>query len=159
MDKFILKAFLIIFLIILPNCGFKVLDNAELNNFNIKEIKVDGNNNRINFKIKNSILNHSSENGKNDLIIKISTKKNKNVKEKNIKNEITKYEIELQSNAEIYIIQTDKTHNISFSAKGNFDVNKNYSTTIDNEKRLIKNLTDQISDQIIDSINIQLNDS
>ena len=135
------------------------MDNAELNNFNIKEIKVDGNNNRINFKIKNSILNHSSENGKNDLIIKISTKKNKNVKEKNIKNEITKYEIELQSNTTIYIIQTDTTHNISFSAKGHFDVNKNYSTTIDNEKRLITNLTDQISDQIIDSINIQLNDS
>jgi len=159
MDKLILKAFLIILLIILPNCGFKVLDNTGLNNFNIKEIKIDGNNSRINFKIKNSILNQSSEKGKNDLILKISKKKNKNVKEKNIKNEITKYEIELQSNAEIYIIQTDKTHNMSFSAKGNFNVNENYSKTIENEKRLITNLTDQISNQIIDSINIQLNDS
>tara|TARA_B100001996_G_C18558141_1_gene553550 strand:- start:170 stop:649 length:480 start_codon:yes stop_codon:yes gene_type:complete len=158
MYKLILKAFLITSLIILSNCGFKVLDNAGSNDFNIKEIEVNGDNNRINFKIKNGILNNSREDSVNDIILKISIKKNKNIKEKNIKNEITKYEIEIKSEAKIYIIKADKTYNMPFFAKGMFNVNQKYSTTINNEKRLIENLTNQITDKIIQSINIKIND-
>ena len=159
MRRHVINFFYILFLILTSSCGFKVLDSGELNNFKILELVVDGNNNRINYKIKNAILKQSNEASINELTIKINTKSNKNVKEKNIKNEITKYEVNLQSNVKVYVMKTNEIYDDTFSSKGNFIVNDKYSTTIDNEKRLIKNLADQITEKIIDSINLKLNDN
>ena len=39
-------------LILLTNCGFKIIDKRELLNFNIEEISASGDK-RINFKLKN----------------------------------------------------------------------------------------------------------
>ncbi len=142
----------------LSSCGFKVIDQTNLNNFSIKEIEVEGDNNRINFKIKNYILNYAKETSDRELTIKINTKKRKNVKEKNIKNEITKYSVSLESKISIYSLNTGKSYEDTFSAKGNFSVNKKYSSTIDNEKRLIKNLTDQIGDKVVEAINTKTDD-
>ena len=138
MRRHVINFFYILFLILTSSCGFKVLDSGELNNFKILELVVDGNNNRINYKIKNAILKQSNEASINELTIKINTKSNKNVKEKNIKNEITKYEVNLQSNVKVYVMKTNEIYDDTFSSKGNFIVNDKYSTTIDNEKRLIK---------------------
>ena len=159
MYKLILKAFLITSLIILSNCGFKVLDNAGSNDFNIKEIEVNGDNNRINFKIKNGILNNSREDSVNDIILKISIKKNKNIKEKNIKNEITKYKINLNTNGNNYFIKKNRKSDFSLSVVGSYSVNtKNYSNTINNEKNLINNLTEKLAKNILKEINKTVND-
>ena len=50
MKKNLNKIFLILFLFITSNCGYKVLNNSELNNFNMVQIKSSGDQ-RINFNL------------------------------------------------------------------------------------------------------------
>ena len=85
MKRIITKSFLFLFLFSTVNCGFKVINESDNNQFLIQEINTSGDR-RINFKIKNNLLNYSKEDNPNILIINLSSKKNKNIKEKNIKN-------------------------------------------------------------------------
>ena len=98
-----LKILILIFCMILTsNCGFK-LSNVQ-NNYNISEISTKRDK-RINYKLKNKILNSSKKENENLILVNISTKKEKNIKEKNIGNEITKYEIIISSNIEFKRIE------------------------------------------------------
>ena len=155
-----IKKNLIIFvlLIILPQCGFKVLDKSKINNFSIKEIQSEGDD-RINFKIKNNLRINEKENSKNILNLTLSTQKNKSIKEKNIKNEITKYEIVINTTIKFSLSMSNgKIYSSSLSSQGDFLVANNYATTLDNEKKLIDNLTDDLSEKIIDKILSEIND-
>ena len=157
MKQIITKSFLFLFLFATVNCGFKVINESEKNNFSIQEIKTSGNK-RINFKIKNNLLNYSKKNNQNILLIDLSTKKTKNIKEKNIKNEITKYEISLNINVRFNLINSDTNYKINLSNKGNYLVVDSYSTTLNNEKKLIDNLIENISEKILKKISLKLND-
>jgi len=157
MKKIITKSFLFLFLFITVNCGFKVINESEKNQFSIQEIKTSGDK-RINFKIKNNLLNYSKKNNQNILLINLSTKKTKNIKEKNIKNEITKYEISLDANVKFNLINSDKNYKINLSNKGNYLVADSYSTTLNNEKKLIDDLIKNISEKILKKISLKLND-
>ena len=140
-------------MLITLSCGFKVLNKSQVNDFKIKEVKASGDK-RINFKIKNNLLINDSENSNNIIIINLNTKKIKNVKEKNIKNEITKYQIILDSNIQLNLLGTEKKSQIKLSSSGDYLVAKNYSTTINNEKQLIDNLVENLSEKILDEINL-----
>ena len=77
--------FLILFSIILTGCGYKVLNKSELINFKIQNIETFGDN-RINYLIKNNLNNTFSKGTAEDFVIlKITSKKNKVIKEKNIR--------------------------------------------------------------------------
>jgi len=153
MRRFIINIFLIFSMLITLSCGFKVLNKSLVNDFKIKEVKASGDK-RINFKIKNNLLINDSENSNNIIIINLNTKKIKNVKEKNIKNEITKYQIILDSNIQLNLLGTEKKSQIKLSSSGDYLVAKNYSTTINNEKQLIDNLVENLSEKILDEINL-----
>ena len=157
MSQILKKYILIFFFFLLSNCGFKVLDNSKINNFSIKEIQTSGNK-RINFKIKNNLLVNSSKSNEYNLIININTKKIKSIKEKNIKNEITKYEISLNTTVKCNLIASGEDFEFNFSATGDYLVGDNYSDTIANEKKLIDNLVEDISDQVLIKIRSKLND-
>ena len=157
MKKIINKFCLILFFFITSNCGYKVLNNSETNNFNMIEIRTSGDK-RINFKIKNTLIVNSSKNKKNSLIMELDTKKIKQIKEKNIKNEITKYEISLSSNVKLNFLENNKEKEFIVLSAGDYKVGDKYSTTLTNEKRLVKNLTDDLSKKIINKINLILND-
>ena len=157
MKKIITKSFLFLFLFATVNCGFKVINESEKNKFSIQEIKTSGNK-RINFKIKNNLLNYSKKNSRNILLIDLNTKKTKNIKEKNIKNEITKYEISLNVNVRFRLINNDIDHEINLSNKGSYLVADSYSTTLNNEKKIIDDLVENISEKIIKKISLKLND-
>ena len=157
MKQIITKSFLFLFLFTTVNCGFKVIDESENNNFSIQEIKTSGDK-RINFKIKNNLLNYSKKNNQNILFIDLSTKKSKKIKEKNIKNEITKYEISLNIDVRFNLINSEKNYKISLSNKGDYLVADSYSTTLNNEKKLTNDLVENVSKKIIRKINLQLND-
>ena len=157
MKQIITKSFLFLFLFATVNCGFKVINESEKNNFSIQEIKTSGNK-RINFKIKNNLLNYSKKNNQNILLIDLSTKKTKNIKEKNIKNEITKYEISLNVNVGFNLINSDTNYKINLSNKGNYLVVDSYSTTLNNEKKIINDLVENISEKILKKISLKLND-
>ena len=138
------------------SCGFKVLNKSENINFFIQEIRTSGEI-RINHKIKNNILINSKETSENQVIINLNTKKNKSIKEKNIKNEITKYEISITS-----LVVAKSTENNSYefnvSSIGDYSVSEQNSITINNEKKLIKILSQDIADKIISELDLTIND-
>ena len=157
MKKKITKSCLILIFIITTSCGYKVLDNQGSENYNIKEIKTSGDK-RVNFKVKNSLLINSSENNLHSLMMELYTEKKKEIKEKNIKNQITKYEVSLSSYIKIIFLENNQDKEFTVTSSGNFQVADKYSTTLKNEKRLIDDLTNDISDKIKKRINLILND-
>jgi len=157
MKQIITKSFLFLFLFATVNCGFKVMDESEKNNFSIQEIRTTGDK-RINFKIKNNLLNSAKKNNQNVLLINLNTKKTKNIKEKNIKNEITKYEIFLNVNVKFNLIDSDTNHEINLSNKGSYLIADSYSTTLNNEKKITNDLIENISEKILKKISLKLND-
>ena len=157
MKKKITKSCLILIFIITTSCGYKVLDNQGSENYNIKEIKTSGDK-RVNFKVKNSLLINSSENNLHSLMMELYTEKKKEIKEKNIKNQITKYEVSLSSYIKIIFLESNQDKEFTVTSSGNFQVADKYSTTLKNEKRLIDDLTNNISDKIKKQINLILND-
>jgi len=157
MTQIINKFFLIVLFFITSNCGYKVLDNLEANNFNIKEIKTFGDK-RINFKIKNNLIFNSSKDKTNNLILELHTNKQKEIKEKNINNEITKYKISLSSNVVLNFSENNIKQEFNAISIGDYSVDNKYSTTLKNEKRLIEDLTDDLSNKINNKINLILND-
>ena len=157
MKRIITKSLLFLFLFTTVNCGFKVINESEVNQFSIGEIKTSGDR-RINFKIKNNLLNYSKKDNPNILIINLSSKKNKNIKEKNIKNEITKYEVSLNVDVKFSLINSNMSYKINLSNSGNYLVADSYSTTLNNEKKLVDDLIENISEKIQKKISLQLND-
>ena len=157
MQKIITKSFLFLFLFATVNCGFKVINESENNSFSIQDIKTSGDK-RINFKIKNNLLNYSNKDNQNILLIDLSARKTKNIKEKNIKNEITKYEIALDIDISFNLINTDTNYKINLSNKGDYLVVDSYSTTLNNEKKVIDDLAENISEKILKKISLKLND-
>ena len=147
---------IIIFTVIVSGCGFKV--SYQENSYNISEIISEGDG-RINFKIKNKILINSKNNEENKFILTIKSSKNKNIKEKNISNEITKYELIIKTTVLFKSIDENKKGEFTVSKKGNFDVSKKYSDTLNNEKKLMNLLINDILEEIETYLAESLNDS
>ena len=143
-------------LILLTGCGFKVIDKRELLNFNIKEISTNGDK-RINFELKNKLSDYNDTNSSKVIKIELDTKKTKSIKEKNISNEITKYQIKVIVN--VKLIKTDNTNNLEFTIEreGDYIVADKFSQTLNNEKKIIRNITEKISESIIGEIINKLN--
>ena len=143
-------------LILLTGCGFKIIDKRELLNFNIKEISTNGDRG-INFELKNKLSDYNDINSSKVIKIELDTKKTKSIKEKNISNEITKYQIKVIVN--VKLIKTDNTNNLEFTIEreGDYVVADKFSQTLNNEKKLIRNITEKISESIIDEIINKLN--
>ena len=157
MTKSTNKFILIFLFFVISSCGYKILDNTETNNFNIKEINTFGDK-RINFKIKNSLMVDSLKDRTNNLVLELNTKKIKKIKEKNIKNEITKYEISLVSNIKLNFLEKNQKHSFEVLSKGDYLASEKYSTTLKNEKRLVEDLTNDLSTKIKNKINLIIND-
>ena len=157
MIRLFFKTTLLFVMFLTIGCGFKVLNEAQSNNFLIKDISVSGDK-RINFKIKNNLLTYSKEDSQNEILININTSKEKNTKEKNIKNEITKYQINLRVELIIKLLNTGEEITLSISNNGDYLVAGSYATTLDNEKKLINNLIENTSEEIIKKISLKLDD-
>ena len=143
-------------LILLTGCGFKIIDKRELLNFNIKEISTYGDK-RINFELKNKLSDYNNTNSSKVIKIELDTKKTKSIKEKNISNEITKYQIKVVVN--VKLIKTDNTNNLEFTIEreGDYVVADKFSQTLNNEKKITRNITEKISESIIGEIINKLN--
>ena len=139
------------------NCGFKAIDQSEITNFDIAEIETAGNS-IINFKLKNKLQFNSKNNDKELIKILLKTTKNKKVKERNIKNQITKYEINVSVNVAVNVINKKLSKKFSINKVGSYNVNKQHSITIRNEKKLIELLTDDLSGEILYELRSILND-
>ena len=102
------------------------------------------------------MLNKSFNENQN-IKLNLVTKKNKTVKEKNINNEITKYNINITVQVTYNILGTTDKNEFKISKSGDFNVDSQYSQTLNNEKKLIEILTNDISDKIFDRLILKLN--
>ena len=153
MKKFILLIFILSFTV---QCGFKVVDQ-NINIFEISEITTIGDK-RINYRIKNKLLSTSQE-GKDKVIkINLDTKKTRNIKEKNIKNIIKKYEIIIVAEVSFRKLNETKLNKFNVNVSGDYTTSKQASITRNNEKELVKLLTNKISDKILKELKYKLDD-
>ena len=156
MKKKILFSIFIIFLLI-NNCGFKIVNNSEIYKFDVNEIIATGDN-KINFKIKNKLIFSSKKNEKKLVDIYLDTNKSKEVKEKNSNNEITKYQISIASTVKVIELVSGNEIFFNIVKTGDFSVASQYSQTLANEKKLIDVLTDDVTENILNTIVLNLDD-
>ena len=156
MKKKILFSIFIIFLLI-NNCGFKIVNNSEIYKFDVNEIIATGDN-KINFKIKNKLIFSSKKNEKKLVDIYLDTNKSKEVKEKNSNNEITKYQISIASNVRVKELVSENEIFFNIEKTGDYSVASQYSQTLANEKKLIDVLTDDVTENILNTIVLKLDD-
>ena len=151
--------FIIIVFLVLSSCGFKVVDQNLTKNFSIEEINFNGDN-RINYLIKNklSTREENTNNNKRSIKLNIDTETNKNIKEKNIKNQITKYEVTITTQISFILLGENIERNFNIIKSGDYDVANKYSDTLANEKNLIKSLSKEIAERIINNLLININD-
>ena len=148
-----LKIVILIFLV--SNCGFKVVDQSKLINFKVGSISISGDS-RVSYIIKNKLLPYSKNNEKKIIDLDIEVKKNKDIKEKNIKNEITKFQISITTNVQYGDNFAEK---FEISKKGDFLVTNQYSQTLNNEKKLIKTLSENLAEELIEKLVERLGDT
>ena len=106
------------------------------------------------------IVQNVSVDGKTDFTFTVSSEDQdvvKNVLE-NIKNEVTKYEISLKVIAKIISIDNSNEIIINTFVNGEYLVADNYSNTLNNEKNLIENLAEILSQRILKQISLRIND-
>lgn len=142
------KFILFLTFIFIAQCGYKVVNHNELNQYYIETFDLEGEN-RINRILKKNILFYSKDTNKNIFNLKINTEKNKSVLEKNIKNEIVKYQISINTIVEFKNLKSGKTSTNTFSEMGDLVVASKNIDTRNNEKKLIDNLIKEISENII----------
>lgn len=144
-------------LLIIPGCGFKIVNQSKLINYSISKIETSGDK-KINYNIRNKILNIINEDKDKSYVLKLKTEKNKSVKEKNIGNQITKYKLEIIVNVTIETPDLKKIDNFTVKMIGDYESVKQYSQTLNNEKRLIKLLSDNLADKILEQLSLKLDD-
>ena len=153
--KFLFSILIILFLT--NNCGFKIVKKSEIYNFDINEIITSGDN-RINFKIKNNLIFNSNNSEKKLVDIYLETKKSKEVKEKNINNEITKYQIIIISTIKVKELISGNVISFTIEKTGDYSVASQYSQTLTKEKKLIDDLTNDVTEDILLQIALKLDD-
>ena len=141
----------------LSSCGFKVVNQAETIDFSIAEITTSGDK-RVGFQIKNKLVLNKNSNFIKKINISLKAIKNKIIKEKNIKNEITKYQIFIDVKVSIIEVNSLKKLEFTKSENGVYDVDAQFSNTIDNEKKLVEVLSASIAEDILDEIILLMND-
>lgn len=142
--------------IIFTNCGFKVVNQDFFKNYKFSELNITGDN-KVIYLIKNK-LNIDNKDSTKEIKLNIDTKKNKVVKERNIRNEITKYEITINAKIKYIIEDENIAEEFSLTKKGDFNVKSKHSETLNTEKKLTKNLINNLSEQILKNIMIRLDD-
>ena len=140
--------YILIILITLSNCGFKVIKQSTDANLNISKIVSEGDR-RIGYQIKNKLAFYSQESSSNLSELNLEIIKEKKIKEKNIKNEITKYELQIKINIKHYKPLLGTVNTFSLIESQSYTVDKQHSQTLNNEKKVINLLTDKLFDQII----------
>lgn len=151
MKKKIIKPFLIVALIFLTNCGFKVVDLSSSNNFTIKNIISTGDK-KINYKLKNKLKFNSKNQASKILFINLDTKKNKVIKERNIKNQITKYSTKIIVNVKYQDVNSNSKGQFTVTKSGDYQVTSQHSGTLRNEKKLDEQLTEKLAEKILNEL-------
>ena len=140
----------------MSSCGFKVVNQSELSNFNILEISTNGDN-KINYIIKNDLLQNSKDNALKSINLNLNTSKTRSIKEKNINNVITKYELKIDVTVKFSILENDENYKFKKSKVADYNATSKYSVTIKNEKKLIDILSADLAEEIFEELLMRIN--
>ena len=144
-------------ILILTSCGFKIVNYSSLSNFEIAEITTSGER-KINYRVKNKLLQNSNKDSDKLILIKIETERDKSIKEKNIKNEITKYALDILIKVEFSEINNSISRSFTVKKNGDYAVSEKYTQTLNNEKKLNNLLADDLADIIFKELVLRVND-
>ena len=144
--------------LMLLGCGYKVVNKSQGNSYKITEITFSGEK-KINHKIKNKLLFSSSKSSENEFIIELNTKKIRSIKEKNINNEVTKYKLVIKAEIIYNLLGSTNKGSFDIQRSGDYKVSSQRIGTLNNEKKMSENLSDQIFKQISVQLNSIASDS
>lgn len=137
----------LIMLILFNQCGFKIIDTS-LSTLKIEKLEIEGYN-KVNFLIKNNLLNKNrSSGGTVPIILQIETNRKKEIFEKNIRNEITKYKIILDTKVKIKRSTQENLSEFMISSNGDYRIETSSIQTAKNIINLEKKLSSEISKKI-----------
>jgi len=139
-----------LFSLLLISCGYKKIIQKETN-INIQSINVTGEN-RIAYNLKNDIGLITNENSENRFRINLKITKKIDNKIKDTTGKITRFNLTINGDLVLINVKTLEETNKSFSKNQDYDVAENHSDTIKNEKQATKNVTRQLSEEVINFI-------
>jgi len=145
------KLIIVIAIISLPACGFKVSNNILFSEFYIESIETS--NKKIDFLIKQSLKNKlSNENAIKQIRLNVNNSKTRTINEKDVQNKITKYEILIETNLEVTFLNNLEKQSIKVSSSGIYNVSSKHIETKRNQENLEKYLVNKNVEQILKSL-------
>ena len=139
---------IIIFSIILTNCGFKPIYNSKNSSFQIIEIN-NKNQNKNSFSIENLILSLSNKDAQRKIKLEIDYKQSFATILKDNKGDPSKKKLSINVNL---IVKNEKDNTLtskSFNEEFNYDVQSDKFNMSQYEDNIINNLNNKISNDII----------
>ena len=135
-------------------CGYQPILNEENQKFSISQFNLEGNK-RLSGLLKNNLI--VVKKNKNSLVLDIKSEKKNVVANKNQNGKILSYALTLN-----FEIKASKNKNIIYSKvftkTQNYNAADVHSGTLNNEKKLVELMTEEMVDDILEEINNNLND-
>ncbi len=148
---FVIPFLLVIFFV--TACSYQKMNSIDQKKIFIQEFEINGDT-RESFVIQKKIKRFSNKDSANKIKIYINLTKGKTIKEKNIQNKVTKYNLSLSADVKIVELNTAREIKRTFVANQTYDVDDNYSNTVNNLKAASNTLIDRIIDEILDQLRI-----
>ena len=145
----------ILIFLILSSCGFKPINQKNNSLIYFNEIVISGDK-RISYSLKNNISLISDETSKNNYNAEIKLTKQRKIRIKEISGKVTRYNINLSALLRLTNNKNRKEIQKTFNRNADYDVATIHSDTINNENNATKNLTQQISNDIINFISLSM---
>ena len=149
--KYIIIASVI--LLSISSCSYQKMNSQDQKKFYIQEFDISGDT-RTSFIIQKKIQRFSNKDSNNRIKLLVVLDKNKTIQEKNIQNKVTKYSLTLSARVKIIELNSTNEINRTFTARRIYNVEDNYSATINNSKDANNSLIDIIVGEILDQLRI-----
>ena len=146
---------IVVISILFLSCGFKTINQKNTNLVYLKNINISGER-RIAYSLKNDLLLLSNENSKNKFNVEIKLSKKRISKIKDTAGKVTRYNLSLSADLKMISLDTNKKLQNQFTRTLDYDVAKIHSDTINNENSAVKSITQQISNDIDNFINLMM---
>tara|TARA_B100000035_G_scaffold311397_1_gene320873 strand:- start:979 stop:1449 length:471 start_codon:yes stop_codon:yes gene_type:complete len=142
-----------VILLLISSCSYQKMNSQDQKKFYIQEFDISGDS-RTSFIIQKKIQRFSNEDSDNRIKLLVVLDKNKTIQEKNIQNKVTKYSLTLSAKVKIIELNSTNEINRTFTARRIYNVEDNYSATINNSKDANNSLIDIIVGEILDQLRI-----
>ena len=139
---------IIIFSVILSNCGFKPIYKSKNSNFQIIEIK-NKNENKNSFSIENMVMSLSNKNSLRKVKLEIDYKQSFTTILKDSKGDPSKKKLSINVNLIVKNVKNNVLTSKNFEEEFSYDVQGDKFNLSQYENNIINNLNNKISNDII----------